>query len=418
MGHLVGKDIYRSLGKKVDGLSIRAPNNKALYAILEELYTEEEAELIVKMPYCPATLAAIQEITGFDSITLQNMLDRLASKGLVIDVNIGDQMLYIVAPMVIGIFEFTMMRTRGELDTKKWAKLFDEYLHGDDSFYRANFGEGNRIAPMRTIPHEGAVIDEDYVEIFDYEKASSIIEEHNKFAIGLCSCRHEKMHAGTKTCDTPIEKCSTFGPAVDYVTRHGFAKEVSKSEMLDNLAQSREMNLVFCADNVKNDVSFLCHCCGCCCNVLLGISRHGFPSTIVTSNYLAQMDSSECIECGVCADVCPVDAITIPENGRTDIAANSCLGCGICAMNCSSGSLKLAPREQEVIYPEDTFEKILLQCLERGTLQNQMFPEPENINHKFMRAFVGGFLKLPPVKKALLGDLLRSRFLSYVRSKA
>jgi ferredoxin len=418
MGHLIGKDIYRKLGKKVDGLSMRAPNNKALYAILKELYSPEEAELIVKMPYSPATIDKIQKITGFDSAKLQNMLNDLADKGLIMDVKIGNRMLYIISPMVIGIFEFTMMRTRGELNMKEWAKLFDEYLHGDDSFYRANIGNGNRVAPLRTIPHEGSINDEDFVEIFDYEKATSIVEKQDKFAIGLCSCRHEKMHTGTKTCDIPLEKCSTFGSGVDYMTRHGFAKEVSKSEMLDNLAKSREMNLVFCADNVKSNVSFICHCCGCCCNVLLGISRQGFPSTIVTSNYLAQINADECVECGVCADVCPVEAIIMSGNGLPDISGNSCLGCGVCALNCSSGSLKLVPRKQKVIYPEDTFEKVLLQCLERGTLQNQMFPEPDKINHKFLRAFVGGFLRLPPIKKALLGDSLRSRFLDFIRSRA
>jgi hypothetical protein len=32
-----------------------------------------------------------------------------------------------------------------------------------------------------------------------------------------------------------------------------------------------------------------------------------------------------------------------------------------------------------------------------------------------MRAFVGGFLKLTPVKKALMSDRLRSRFLSAMK---
>ena len=51
MGHLVGNDIYRQLGKKIDGLSMRAPGNRAVYNILKELYSPEEATLIVKMPY-------------------------------------------------------------------------------------------------------------------------------------------------------------------------------------------------------------------------------------------------------------------------------------------------------------------------------------------------------------------------------
>ena len=32
-----------------------------------------------------------------------------------------------------------------------------------------------------------------------------------------------------------------------------------------------------------------------------------------------------------------------------------------------------------------------------------------------MRAFVGAFLRLPPVKQALLGDRMRSRFLDAMR---
>ncbi len=44
MGHLVGKDVYRKLGRKIDGLTVRAPWNETLYKILKELYTEEEAD--------------------------------------------------------------------------------------------------------------------------------------------------------------------------------------------------------------------------------------------------------------------------------------------------------------------------------------------------------------------------------------
>ena len=51
MGHLVGKDIFRELGRKIDGLETRAPWNDKLHAILKELYTAEEADVVVKMPY-------------------------------------------------------------------------------------------------------------------------------------------------------------------------------------------------------------------------------------------------------------------------------------------------------------------------------------------------------------------------------
>jgi Zn-dependent oligopeptidase len=48
MCHLVGKEIYQNLSDRIDNLHYRINNNKALFNILKELYTSDEAELIVK----------------------------------------------------------------------------------------------------------------------------------------------------------------------------------------------------------------------------------------------------------------------------------------------------------------------------------------------------------------------------------
>lgn len=425
MGHLAGKDVYRELGQKIDGLQARAPWNETFRALLEELYSREDAELIVKMPYGLSRLERLERVTGIARPRLQRQLESLCPRGLVLDLCIGDTYYYAPSPMVIGIFEFTMMRTGPGLDHAKWARLFREYMD-EGPFHSANFGAGQRVSVMRAVPHDGSVVPAEHIEILDYEKATAIVESSDRFAMGLCSCRHERQHLGEKRCQAPLGNCTSFGAAADYLVRNGLARQVSKSEALENVARSRELGLVLNADNVQRNVTFMCHCCKCCCNALHGISKHGFPNAVVTSSYLAASDRDLCKGCGKCSRRCPIEAIPrVPDpdprfrkHGRPKVDESLCLGCGVCALGCNSGAMKLHRRPQRVLHPETTFERIMLGCLERGTLQNQLFDDPGSKRQAFLRAVVGGFLRLSPVKQALMSDTLRSQFLAAIRSGA
>jgi len=425
MGHLEGKDTFVRLGRKIDRLELRVQANDVFYSILKELYTSDEAELVVKMPYGLQTIERISEVTGYDVPTLEKRLRNLCSKGLVMDLNINDTYYYSISPLAVGFFEFTMMRRGPGVDFKKMSQLFSRYMLAEDGSFPLNYGRGQQLGRMRTIPHEEAVEPADFVEVLDYEKARAIIEENTKFSIGYCACRHEKLHLGEKKCDVPLDTCTSYGRGADYLVRNNLAREADRSEMLDNLERSRDFGLVFLADNTKRNPTFICNCCSCCCNALESMRKFDYSHFVVSSTLVPAFSDGTCKGCGSCAKVCPVNAIEMVElegpgpkkKKRPRVHEATCLGCGVCALQCETKSIHLVQDKKRVIHPETTFERVILQSLDRGTLQYQLFDNPNSRTHRFLQTFVGAFLNLPPTKRMIMSDAFRSSFLGLM-SKA
>ena len=162
MGHMVAKDVYGALGDKIDGLTVRTPQTEAFHAMLRELYSPEDAELIVKMPFTLARVERIAKLAGMDPAEVEPQLARLADKGLVVDLNLGGTCHHMPTPFVIGIFEFTMMRMRSsDPNIGKLSKLFVEYRRGRCLLrrqlqeWRAGVGRTGRAAPRA---HRGATV--------------------------------------------------------------------------------------------------------------------------------------------------------------------------------------------------------------------------------------------------------------------
>lgn len=417
--------VYRKLGKKIDSLYVRAPWNETWHSILKDLFTTEEADVVVKMPYTLSSLERISRVAGIEKTRLRGILESLCAKGLVMDLwnERTGEFFYMANPIAIGIFEYTMMRDGDELTMKRWAELFHDYFA---SVHKANFSNNEQTSALRVIPVEESVTTDRHTEFFDYEKASSLIEDAGKLAVGLCSCRNEKLLAGKKECDAPLDTCSFLGIGAEYAIRNNFGREVSKSEMMDNLARSKEHDLVFCAVNTRRSPMAICHCCPCCCNFLGGLTRFGFLNCVVTSSFVSAIDDGLCTGCGKCVDACPVKAVGLysasdpkkKKRKKAQVNGELCIGCGVCTPKCAAGAMKMVPRGNRVLHPETLFEVTILSALERGTLQNQIFDNPRSVTQEFMRTFVGAFLRLPPVKRALMSEAFRSVFLGTARFTA
>jgi len=422
MAHLAARDGYQQLVKRLNRFPQGAPPSELLFKILQMLFSENEASLVSSLPIKPFTAKKAALIWKKPESEARKVLDSLADRGLVLDNERNGRSLYSLPPPMAGFFEFSMMRVRQDIDQKLLAELFYQYLNVEEDFIKALFVNGPTQLG-RVFVHEPALPSDHSLEVLDYERASEVIRTARHRAIGVCYCRHKMMHLD-RACDAPQDICMTFNAVAFSLAKHGIARPVDAKEGLDLLEQAYERNLVQFGENVRRKVSFICNCCGCCCEALLGIKRFGsvFP---IHTNYLPVINESTCSGCGKCVDVCPIGAMSSvsandphrPKKRKARLNEAICLGCGLCVRTCSSRSITLSPHPERIITPLNSVHRTVLMAIERGQLQNLIFDNQGQWNYRAMAAILGTILKLPPVKKALASRQMKSRYLEYLIAK-
>jgi Na+-translocating ferredoxin:NAD+ oxidoreductase RNF subunit RnfB len=424
MGHITSKNAFTNLQQRLEKNPVGAPANKALFGILKELFSEEECNLAAKMPMTLATSRTIAKKANMDQKRTDQVLDDLAKKGLVVDFEgPGGRTFYVLNPPMIGFFEFAMMRVRKSIDQKKVANLMWEYLFKDPDLAFMNMIAESDTFLARPMVHEDALAPDVFSEVLDYEKASRYIEEAGAWSEALCHCRHIKMHKGME-CDLPMDMCLSLGFGAEYLTRNGMAKKIDKSRALEVLEKAREFNMVQMCDNVKMRPTFICNCCKCCCEMMNGFRTLPKQAKVVTSNYVAKVDADACNGCKKCAKACPVDVIDFVDAGPTDkvkkrkrrgvVNSELCLGCGVCHRECEFDAMEIVPLPSRIHTPETMMEKLLIQAIDRGKLQNMLFDDPDRVSHRTLNTFFGALLNLSPAKKLLANQQVKSKVIQFM----
>ena len=416
MSHYPTHSGYDRLMQRVNKSPQGAPASELLLKIFSILCSEQEAELLSRLPLRPFSAAKAGRIWGVATDVARGRLENMASRSLLLDMERDGKTVYILPPPMAGFFEFSLMRLRPEIDQKRLAGLLFRYINVEDAFIRDLFAGGE--TPLgRVLVNEEAIPDDKVCQVLDYERASEVIRSASHIAVGLCYCRNKMVHL-ERACSAPLDICMTLNLAAQSLIRHGVARSVDAAEGLDLLQQARDLNLVQCADNVRRQVNFICHCCGCCCEAMIATRRLAIPNPMFTTNFIQRTAPHLCEGCCRCASICPVEAISMVRNpeesgmGRkARLNSDLCLGCGVCVRNCPTGALTLEPREKRILTPINTAHRLVLMALERGKLQNLIFDNQAYLSHRAMAAILGALLRLPPIKRLMASQQLKSRYL-------
>ena len=171
----------------------------------------------------------------------------------------------------------------------------------------------------------------------------------------VCLCRD------ANDChDYPHDVCCLFlGEASRTVVKHNLGRELTYEEACARVDKAAEYGLMAQSVwieveqmlwGVRNDEmdKFLeiCFCCPCCC-IALRLARNAQPEDRIRfhpSGWTAVPDRTKCIGCGKCVNTpngCPMEAISIGEDGKVVINQELCVGCGICKTRCPMDVIKI-----------------------------------------------------------------------------
>jgi ferredoxin len=370
MGHHIGsKSSIVPLIDRLNKYPVGLVDSERLREILALLFDEREAFVASRFPLEEATLPELVRRTRIAETELLPVLDRMADKGLVMDLPYAGTTYYLLMPGLIGFFEFTFMKSRVDLPMEKIARLMTENMYENPREGMAKEFFGSRTPLTRSLVYEEQIPVSS--QITTWESAREIIRQADFGAVGICYCRHKKEHLG-ESCrkGAPLEGiCISLGAAARFMVRRGFAEQKGTEELIAVLDRARALRLTHITDNIRQKPSFICNCCSCCCELLAGVQA-GYREGIAKTPFLAAIDREKCNGCGLCFPACNVNAISQKEadpgkerSGRLAVLDEvACLGCGVCAQACRRGAVTLIERPVRSLPPakrKDLFSRLL-----------------------------------------------------------
>jgi Pyruvate/2-oxoacid:ferredoxin oxidoreductase delta subunit len=343
-------NIYRNLCETLAQRGGRYPgiDIPEFYALMEMLFTAEEAEVYCAIPrgFNPASTIAKAIDKPKDKVAA--ILETMADKGLCTAGKFESTSFYGAPLLVPGIFEFQFMRGTNTEKDHKLAKLIHEYKDAVDKI---------QGPPKVTFPTTRVIPVDKKIEagntIHTYDQVAAYIKKYEPLSVSTCFCRHEaKLIDPDDHCGKPDEVCMQFGLSAQFIIDRNMGRQVSKDEALNILLLAEDAGLVHASVN-RQEIDFLCNCCRCHCMILKTALAQPKPGISMNSGFQPVWDVDLCTACETCIENCPTEALTMGDQDVPEVNLDRCIGCGVCASGCPVDAIVLETRSDIEAPPVD-----------------------------------------------------------------
>ena len=340
------RDVYLSLAKHLQDLTMGYPYNDALTDLLKETYSPIEARVALAIPnnLAPLEVVDLETIAACCDLPRSTVVEALQS--------LSDRNMLYTRTTATGETGYALLQVgyglpqtffwAGQTDEKarRMAKLVLNYFSVPTT--QKVYGD----VPTKTFKYTPAnvSIDVEMQGVMPNEQMGPIVEASTKIAVAHCPCRMSAKILGRTDCHHSLEVCIKYDEMAEFVITRGLAREISKDEALKILASCEKEGLVHMVDNTQGQIKHTCNCCGHYCWNVGILRRRKIPRDMLMAVYfIRETDLDECIGCGACAAICPVDAVTMVDE-RPEVDTNWCIGCGVCAVSCPADVISIKRR--------------------------------------------------------------------------
>ena len=292
-------EVMKSRGGPYAGLDI-----PEFFALVEELFDAEEAEINNALPRKPTPIDEIAAKTGRSSEEVSGILERMAGRGLCGVSKTSDGVLYRGLPFMPGIFEFIFIGGGESEREKTVARLIHTYKKA----YAESKGVEKITYPVtRVIPVDRTIGVGN--TIHTYAQVQTYIDKYDTIGVGTCFCRHAAHLRGEDTHDMPMEVCFWFG---EFAVERLGGRKVSKAEARDCWT-AEVAGLLHMSRNTTDEIDFMCNCDRWHCEVVTEVLKQPKPGRVFNSGFEPRFDPERCVACGSCIEWCPPEALTMGE---------------------------------------------------------------------------------------------------------
>ena len=337
---------YNRLATHLEHLTMGYPYTEELIDLLKEMFSPTEAQVALAIPndLAPLAVSGLENIaarTDLPMSAVAEALESMAARNILYSAPTHDGATgYALLQVGYGLPQTFFWGGKQDDTAKKMAKLVLNYFKVPitQKIYGGVRTKSFKYSPANMsieIPMQG---------VMPNEQVGPIVDAATKIAVAHCPCRMSAKILGRSDCPHSLEVCVKYDEMAEFVIDKGLAREVSKDEAHQIMENSEKEGLVHMVDNAQGQIKHTCNCCGHYCWNVGIIRRRKIPrDQLMAVYFIRETELDECIGCGACADICPVDAVIMVED-KPRVDQDWCIGCGVCAIQCPADVISIRRR--------------------------------------------------------------------------